>query len=45
MELLAGEPDLEVTVMESNVELRFNYGQVYWNSRLQVSSCRTNACE
>lgn len=43
MELLAGEPDLEVTVMESDVELRFNYGQVYWNSRLQAEHARVLA--
>ena len=35
MELLAGDLDLNVEVFESDVELRFNYGLVYWNSRLQ----------
>ena len=35
MEIIAGENDLNVQVRESNAIFKFNYAQVYWNSRLQ----------
>ncbi|KAF8327587.1 Met-10+ like-protein-domain-containing protein [Cantharellus anzutake] len=34
MELLAGEPDYVVEVHESNCRFKFDFSQVYWNSRL-----------
>ncbi|ETN37348.1 uncharacterized protein HMPREF1541_08339 [Cyphellophora europaea CBS 101466] len=33
-EVLAGEDNLDVTVSESGCEFQFNFGKVYWNSRL-----------
>jgi tRNA (guanine37-N1)-methyltransferase len=33
-EVLAGPDDLDVTVNESGCEFSFNFGKVYWNSRL-----------
>ena len=33
-EVLAGRDDLDVTVSESGCEFKFNFGNVYWNSRL-----------
>ena len=35
-EVLAGPHDLDVTIKESGCNLSFNFGKVYWNSRLQV---------
>ena len=33
-EVLAGKDDLDVTASESGCEFKFNFGKVYWNSRL-----------
>ena len=35
MEILAGEPDLETEVKQYKARFRLNYGEVYWNSRLE----------
>lgn len=35
-ELLAGDPSLEVEVKEQDCMFRFNYAEVYWNSRLST---------
>ena len=35
MEVLAGEDDMNVEVKESKSVFRFNFAEVYWNSRLQ----------
>ncbi|TDH74065.1 hypothetical protein CCR75_005925 [Bremia lactucae] len=40
MEILAGEDTLEVEVRESQATFRFNYAEVYWNSRLQQEHLR-----
>ena len=40
MEVLAGDDDLNVEIVESNCQFRFNYGKVYWNSRLQAEHNR-----
>lgn len=40
MELLAGEPDFEVTLKESGATFTFNFKDVYWNSRLQMEHRR-----
>lgn len=46
MELLAGEECYDVEVSESNCRFRFNYRDVYWNSRLQEEHRRIVAtCE
>ena len=37
MEVLAGEAVFDVTLKESNARFTFNFRDVYWNSRLQVS--------
>jgi len=39
-EVIAGEPSLDAEVLESGCRLRFNYGKVYWNSRLQGEHAR-----
>lgn len=39
-ELLAGVPDMEVEVHESNCVFRFDYSKVYWNSRLETEHRR-----
>jgi tRNA (guanine37-N1)-methyltransferase len=39
-EVLAGPSDLEVTVKENNCRFSFNFGKVYWNSRLQREHTR-----
>jgi tRNA (guanine37-N1)-methyltransferase len=39
-EMLAGEPDLNVIVKEHDCEFRFNFAEVYWNSRLQTEHAR-----
>lgn len=33
-EVLAGPDDLDVTVHEADCEFKFNFGKVYWNTRL-----------
>ena len=35
-EVLCGPDDLDVTVREQKCTFRFNFGQVYWNTRLQT---------
>lgn len=40
MEVLAGDDDLDVEVHESKAVFRFNYAEVYWNSRLQQEHLR-----
>lgn len=40
MEILAGDDDLNVEVHESKAAFRFNYAEVYWNSRLQQEHLR-----
>lgn len=46
MDLIAGEKDYNVEVSQSNCRFRFNFEDVYWNSRLQseheriVSLCK-----
>ncbi|KAL4162152.1 hypothetical protein PRNP1_002700 [Phytophthora ramorum] len=40
MEVLAGDDDMEVEVHESKATFRFNYAEVYWNSRLQQEHLR-----
>jgi len=40
MEVIAGEPSLDTEVTESGCRLRFDYGKVYWNSRLQMEHSR-----
>ena len=37
MEILRGEKNLIATVKESGCVFKFDFSQVYWNSRLQVS--------
>lgn len=39
-EVLAGPDDLDVVVHESGCEFRFNFGKVYWNSRLGTEHAR-----
>lgn len=39
-EVLAGPPDLDVTVKENNCRFSFDFGKVYWNSRLQREHTR-----
>jgi tRNA (guanine37-N1)-methyltransferase len=39
-EVLAGPDDLDVTVHESGCEWKFNFGKVYWNSRLGTEHAR-----
>eukprot|EP01031_Cornospumella_fuschlensis_P027554 gene27554-33280_t len=40
LEVLAGDTDLEVTLKESGAIFTFNFGEVYWNSRLQAAHLR-----
>ena len=40
MEVLAGEPDLETQVKQHSARFRLNYGEVYWNSRLEAEHKR-----
>lgn len=40
MEVIAGDPDFDVEVRESGCYFRFNFSQVYWNSRLQMEHSR-----
>ncbi len=35
MEILAGDSDLETEVKQYKARFRLNYGEVYWNSRLE----------
>lgn len=39
-EVLAGEDDMDVQVMESGCVFTFNYAKVYWNSRLETEHSR-----
>lgn len=39
-EVLAGPDDLDVTVHEAQCEFRFNFGKVYWNTRLGTEHAR-----
>lgn len=39
-EVLAGPDDLDVVVHEAGCEFRFNFGKVYWNSRLGTEHAR-----
>ena len=39
-EVLAGPDNLDVTVHESGCEFKFNFGKVYWNSRLGTEHAR-----
>lgn len=39
-EVLAGPDDLDVVVHESGCEFKFNFGKVYWNSRLGTEHAR-----
>jgi tRNA (guanine37-N1)-methyltransferase len=40
MEVIAGDEDLNTEVTESKCRFAFNYGEVYWNSRLQFEHDR-----
>lgn len=40
MELLAGDPDTMVEVLESLCTFRFDFKDVFWNSRLQAEHQR-----
>lgn len=40
MEILAGEPNTEVEVQESNCRFKFDFAKVYWNSRLSTEHNR-----
>lgn len=40
MELIAGEDDTNVELSESGCRFRFDYGRVYWNSKLQAEHNR-----
>lgn len=40
MEVIAGDDDMLVEVHESKATFRFNYAEVYWNSRLQQEHLR-----
>lgn len=39
-EILAGEDDLNVSLREQDCVFRFNFGTVYWNSRLSTEHAR-----
>jgi len=39
-EVLAGEDDMDVQVLESGCVFAFNYAKVYWNSRLETEHSR-----
>lgn len=39
-EVLAGPDNVDVTVHESDCEFQFNFGKVYWNTRLQTEHKR-----
>ncbi|CAM9820116.1 unnamed protein product, partial [Heterosigma akashiwo] len=43
MEVLAGAPDFEVELKEGGARFRFNFAEVYWNSRLQGEHARAVA--
>jgi tRNA (guanine37-N1)-methyltransferase len=40
MEVIAGDENMDVEVSEGNCKFRFNFGEVYWNSRLQTEHDR-----
>lgn len=40
LEVLAGESDLNVSVREAGATFRFNFAEVYWNSRLSTEHAR-----
>lgn len=44
MEVLAGDDDLSVEVSESGCRFRFNFRDVYWNSRLHTEHGRVLDC-
>jgi tRNA (guanine37-N1)-methyltransferase len=43
LELLAGDPNLSLKLVESGVTFEFTYGSVYWNSKLQHEHARVLA--
>lgn len=40
MEVIAGDDDMDVELHECKAKFRFNYAEVYWNSRLQQEHLR-----
>eukprot|EP01090_Pellita_catalonica_P020834 TRINITY_DN7631_c0_g1_i1.p1 TRINITY_DN7631_c0_g1~~TRINITY_DN7631_c0_g1_i1.p1 ORF type:complete len:396 (+),score=58.23 TRINITY_DN7631_c0_g1_i1:89-1276(+) len=40
MEVIAGDDNLNAILSESNCKFKLNYGEVYWNSRLQTEHMR-----
>ena len=40
LEVIAGDDDMEVTLREGGAVFRFNFADVYWNSRLQTEHSR-----
>ena len=40
MEVVAGDSDLNVEIKECKALFRFNFAEVYWNSRLQMEHLR-----
>ena len=40
MEVVAGEPNLETQVKQHSARFKLNYGEVYWNSRLEAEHKR-----
>jgi tRNA (guanine37-N1)-methyltransferase len=44
MEVIAGVDDLETEVKQHKARFRLNYGEVYWNSRLENEHRRLVDC-